>query len=280
MSQFFPLPLIISAILLMLCFVLFPIWQRRNSMNVKAPAYVINLNIHPDRWVHTKMELNRLDVFRVHRITALDTRKWTKVQFQQEKIPKLDLSALQAVSDGFRVHHHELTSGSVGCFMSHVKTWNTIVDHLVAEDDIAFVFEDDIQIPYHSSVMALQSLLHHIITQKEWMRNCDLLLLSRGKQQTALIQRHPTFDNLQISPVQAYFGNWSYAVTKRSARKLLNKVGLIDQQLDWKLSSLAKRKEIIIHGTNLPLFATRNLVSTTQSCQHWNGKEELYTLVE
>lgn len=247
----------------------------------KYRAFVINMDCHMQRWRDTKQQLSLLNMFHIERVAAYDTRRWTVEQLMNLNFKgalDLDVRSLQAISNGYRVDHHELTSGSVGCFMSHVLAWKSFVDSTAADDEIAFIFEDDVRLPPFCNVNMLASTLTQIAHKNQWMTHCDILLLSRGKQQ------HKHFvhqiEDIEVAPVYAYFGNWAYMITKRSAGKLLEKVTVMDQQLDWKLSQLAKQGDINILGTNMPLFTTRNLKSSTQSCQHWNGKDDLYTLID
>ena len=94
---------------------------------VSNKIFVINLDGSKDRWLESQ---NQLDGCEVERVPAVDGAK-------------LEAEALNlCFDDGLnrRQYHKVLTVGEIGCYLSHRKVWQKIVDeHL----DFALVLEDD-----------------------------------------------------------------------------------------------------------------------------------------
>lgn len=253
----------------------------------KIKMYVINLKSHFERYTDTLCSLKGIvDCVEFHRIDAIDTRNMTPNQlwsvFEDEHLMNpVAPPDFAAILRGSRRDHHELSSGSCGCLLTHtMRAWKAFIDDATKnEDDVAIFAEDDLCISYGTwQPFMTASYLKKI--QKEpmrWMQDCDILLLSRGTQQNRPLTRYST-----IVPISRFFGLWAYMLTKKSARKLLFLMQhtCVDRQLDWKLSQFAQEKKIQIKTFTEPLFDVRGLDSTTQNCQRYVGHVELYTLVD
>lgn len=283
------------AIIVIICFVLFTVakescWVSSLFFTKRIPMYIINLQSFRHRYDDTILALKGLSSrITFKRIEALDTRNMTadnlKHIFVEENMGHT-LPDFSAIVRGSRHHHHELSSGSCGCFLSHtMRAWKAFIeDDSQAESDIAIFAEDDICLNHlQRDFYPCQPELTNWYLKRfqkypdQWMQDCDLLLLSRGKQHNIPLSRSAT-----KFPITRFFGLWSYMLSKRSARLLLNLLqnSTIDRQLDWKLAQFAQEGKITIHALNEPLFNTRGLLSTTQSCQEYIGQIELYNLVD
>jgi len=139
-----------------------------------------------------------------------------------------------------RTHHYQLTSGAVGCFLSHYTLAKQLLDDKSA--DYYLILEDDIMV----NEKILSTIEHYLsIVPTDW----DILQLS-------------TLRNINSTVVGEFFepsGFWgmqSYIINKKGAKKLVNEVNnhKIDGQIDAYLSRMKQQNKIKIYITKKRLF--------------------------
>ena len=97
------------------------------STVIIPPIYVLNLDRSTKRW-ETTSELMRDAGLKVHRLPAVDGRQ---------------LSPEELLKESTRLATFLQPRGVIGCFLSHRKFWQKVVD----EDlESAIVFEDDVEL--------------------------------------------------------------------------------------------------------------------------------------
>ena len=94
-------------------------------------TYIINLERATQRWKHIIQRVSATPYYRIHRIPAVEG-----AQLDLDQIP-LDTSTTR------RYFGQPLGRGSIGCYLSHVRAWETfIASHapygLILEDDACF----------------------------------------------------------------------------------------------------------------------------------------------
>lgn len=95
---------------------------------MKYKTFLINLERSPHRLADAKVQLDSLGM-PFERISAVDGTKLTEAEkacFDQDKAKKR--------------YHYDLTWGEIGCYLSHIRCWQRIVDEQL---DYAIVLEDD-----------------------------------------------------------------------------------------------------------------------------------------
>lgn len=98
--------------------------------NPKWAIFVINLQRAPHRWRAVSQRLNALGL-QYQRIDAVDGRQLSQQQLQQL------IDHERARKD----YHSPLSASEVGCYLSHLKAWQAIIEH---DLDFAIVLEDDV----------------------------------------------------------------------------------------------------------------------------------------
>ena len=107
-------------------------------------VYLINLKRRPDRLANFMQYYNASDMVHVPytKFEAIDGG-----ELDIERIPLSDLARAELKeieTTGFRSKHYQLTKGAIGCYLSHVKIWE---DVLQKGHNITLILEDDAKIP-------------------------------------------------------------------------------------------------------------------------------------
>jgi GR25 family glycosyltransferase involved in LPS biosynthesis len=187
---------------------------------------------------------------------------WLEVQrLEAINTSTLDLPALltptalrelrQSQRTGHRTAHYQLTPGSVGCYMSHVRAWKAL---LARGADVGLVFEDDAQ---------LRGDFWAKVTQRapaDW----DVLLLGGDCSCCSRDKVRGT----RYHQVGRFWGMQAYVISANAARKLLagGRLFPIAQQVDSLLSELAADGQLKVYIKE-PQVATQawELLGTSQN---------------
>ena len=109
--------------------------------------FVINLDSSKDRLVSISQRLNELGI-PFERIPAVNGRTLSDQQISQITYPYDHFESKVRFT-------RELTKGEVGCFLSHRKCWERLLE---SEEEWALIMEDDINI----SNMPLEDIISTI----------------------------------------------------------------------------------------------------------------------
>lgn len=212
-----------SIVLFLACFVLLT-HPGRKIKETKFPAfdiYLINLPRASDRLEHFREQLEASDlpsrgVIRFDAVdgASLDIRAMTTDRAYRE--------IRDAETTGFRRKHYQLSRGGVGCYVSHVKVWESV---LKGDKEAALIFEDDTTI--HRDT---RRILHGL----DLPEDLDVLLLGCSCLDCSA--------DKPLRRVHHFFGTHAYVITRRGCRKILEhpSVRPIHKQLDTVLSDLAR----------------------------------------
>lgn len=213
-------------------------------------TFVINLDRAPERWDITEKRL-RKEGFEPERIAAIDGH---------------DISDLDKYASTFpsrMIFGRNLSPTEIGCYMSHAKVWQNIVDHniptaLILEDDAvpvkgckAIVCELDPAL-FNLDILRLHILKEREVISKGWLKQSGL---ERFNQHSLFFQSGPVWSMA------------AYLITRNGARTLLKSTSRIRWPVDClSFSSLFHG---IKHGVCLPLLFSRdnNLNTTMQPRQ-------------
>lgn len=105
---------------------------KRAKRGLKMIRYVVNLDRSTDRWERASRIFKNLNID-IERISAVDGRKMSQLE-------------LQALRPEFKDRHFwlkEMTPGEIGCYLSHIKAWETF---LKTNEKWALIMEDDMEL--------------------------------------------------------------------------------------------------------------------------------------
>ena len=166
--------------------------------------FMVNLERRPDRYERMKYNFDQLGID-YKWVPAMDGRKIT-----EEFLAEAGIKMLPEFSEPY--HGRALTYGEIGCFLSHYRLWQQIVEE---ELDLVLIFEDDIKFePYFISKLEyLTSELFDL--EGSW----DLVFLGRKILHNS---EEPWLEGSeQLVKVDYTYWTLSYLLTLRGAKLLL-----------------------------------------------------------
>ncbi|XP_071980637.1 inactive glycosyltransferase 25 family member 3 isoform X2 [Engystomops pustulosus] len=167
--------------------------------------FLINLLRRPERRERMLRSLYEQEIScRV--LDAVDGRA-----LNSSDIKKLGVNLLPGFYDPFS--GRTLTKGEVGCFLSHYKIWQEIVDRQL---EVTLVFEDDVRFESYFKRKMIRLLNDVRTAELEW----DLIYIGRKQVTTDPEKSVETVRNL----VEADYSYWTlcYMISLQGAQKLLN----------------------------------------------------------
>ena len=165
---------------------------------------MVNLERRPDRYERMKYNFDQLGID-YKWVPAMDGRTIT-----EELLAETGIKMLPEFSEPY--HGRALTYGEIGCFLSHYRLWQQIVEE---ELDLVLIFEDDIKFePYFIS--KLEYLKSELFDLKgSW----DLVFLGRKILHNS---EEPWLEGSeQLVKVDYTYWTLSYLLTLRGAKLLL-----------------------------------------------------------
>jgi GR25 family glycosyltransferase involved in LPS biosynthesis len=215
----------------------------------KIISYVINMKRNPERFASFTRKFFNSDLDSLIRIEAIDGKQITINGVVSDDALK-EIESAERV--GFRLKHYQLTRGAVGCYLSHMKAYQTF---LASENyDIALIFEDDAIVTPHLKKRILSAL-------DALPDNWDLALLGCNCRSCVLA-------NSEWNRVSRFWGLYACAVNRKGAQKILDllmSVKKIYQQLDSQLSDYARENKLAVYCYHDKLVnVNRNFETTIQ----------------
>ena len=193
--------------------------------------YLINLENNTDRlefFIEQYMNSD-LKYKKFNRVNAIDGKT---LNIKEYVSPRAYLELQQIEKNGFRTKHYQLTRGAVGCYLSHMLTYETFIED--NDKDYGLIFEDDVKIDpkfFYKLNKALPSI------PNDW----DILLLSCY---CIKCEKKDVYYN-----TERFWWLNSYVIKRESAKKILDilKNKLIEQQIDSELSDMIIEDKIKIY---------------------------------
>ena len=210
-------------------------------------VYVINLD----------SATARLDNFR-REVAASDLATKSFIRVAGVEGSSLDTASLltkrartelaQAESTGFRLRHYQLSRGAVGCYMSHVKLWKSV---LATDKDVALIFEDDAQ---------LEPSLYRYVRETPMPTDFDIILLGY------VCFKCSRDEGAGFHRVKRFFGLHGYLISAKGIRKILESPRLfpVGKQIDAVLSDMAAKGELTVYASPRKMVEQANELFRTQ----------------
>jgi GR25 family glycosyltransferase involved in LPS biosynthesis len=158
---------------------------------------------------------------------------------------------------GYRTHHHQLTRGAVGCFLSHY----TLYKKLLAdnENDVYLIFEDDAVFGQNVTQLVKNSMQE---APPDW----EIILLGKHRLAGELVNE----GNTSMVKPSGFWGTFGYIVNKRGAAAIVNEVDAekMDGQIDAYMSRMQQQRKLVLYMLRTPIVymdQTLNNKSTIQA---------------
>ena len=217
---------------------------------LKLRLYVINMEKDKERYQKLLKYYNYSD------LTALSLHRYNAVigkTVPPEKWLSNDaLSELQLIEkNGFRTHHHSLTRGGLGCFLSHYNLAKQLLqDNSV---DAYLIFEDDTTMLSSTYDQILKSM-------REAPSDWDMLLFYT-------IRAVGRSENETFNKLKSFWGMNCYILKKSGAKKFVDEVNKtrIDGQVDCYLSRMIQQKKMNIYSTKTHFVSSNSKDTNIQT---------------
>ncbi len=165
-----------------------------------VPIYVINMKCCKDRWLETQNKLNTLNI-NAQRFDATIGRELSEQEIKIWYCPKKNN----------KQYHRDLTSGEIGCYISHMRVWQKIVDEALP---MCVILEDD---------LSIQSSFSRIIEAAEKLQNWDFIKLSDSRNLAFVDTQSLESKFVLGNYLKAPSGAQGYMLSLEGAKKLLRR---------------------------------------------------------
>lgn len=242
---------IIFSILLWKTSVLNIFSQKEGLMLSESPKiFVINMDKDKERYQKLIKHYQNSDLSneRIHRYSAVVGKK-----IAPEKWLTSDaLNELMLIEkNGYRTHHHSITRGGIGCFLSHYYLAKQLT--IDPQHNMYLIFEDDTTIlpnTYQEIQKSLQSAPD----------NWDMLMFYT-------IRAVGHSENKSFHKLKSFWGMNCYLINKQGAKKFVEEVdkNKIDGQVDCYLSKMIQQKKINIYSTKTHYVSSNSTDTNIQT---------------
>jgi len=141
---------------------------------------------------------------------------------------------------GHRTHHYQLSRGGIGCFLSHLKLMQRLVDD--PDDHAYLIMEDDNHFFPNSGELMKRAVQQ---APRDWDILCGICHRVEGNDMSTHFQK-----------VTGFWGLGGYIISRDGAIKLIKEVKSkkMDGQIDAFLSRMAQQNKICIYAAKKPWF--------------------------
>jgi len=222
------------------------------TSSVQPRIFCINLDKDNDRYDNLRRSYYASDMkhIQLERYSAI---LGSTVSIEQWLSPSATNEFYAVKKNGYRTHHYQLTTGAVGCFLSHYYLAKQLLDD--SSVDTYLILEDDVQILPSAYTIMTRELEH---APADW----DLIAFyyhrvigqPAGKPTKNSMSGGATDSNLyRFKHVDGFWGMGTYLLNKKGARKIVDEVeqNKIDGQIDAYLSRMSQQNKIRLYASNI-----------------------------
>ena len=225
--------------------------SRPDSINV----IVINLDRRPDRLSWMQGQLEALN-WPWMRLSATDSRDVDLQATVRRDVITAEAAREVNMPDAHKTFGITLTSGAVGCALSHLRAW----DNAEKSDVPTLVMEDDVELRMaQEGVSSIQALLRRLEdVPSDW----DIVYLGSGQYETetARTDAERRAETRGVRVVAHAYCLYGYVI-RASSVKQMRAVLPLRSQIDGQLQELGLRKYILEPNLVVP---RRDLISNIQ----------------
>ena len=226
--------------------------QTQEGLNneIKLRLYVINMDKDKERYQKLLKHYKNSDltILPINRYEAIVGKKVPPETW----LSKDALTELQLIEkNGFRTHHHSVTRGGLGCFLSHYNLAKQLVNDPSVNGYL--IFEDD--------TTMLPTTYNQILTSlEEAPQDWDMLLFYT-------IRAVGRSENESFNKLKSFWGMNCYILSKQGAKKFVDEVNetKIDGQVDCYLSRMIQQKKMNIYSTKTHFVSSNSTDTNIQT---------------
>jgi glycosyl transferase family 25 len=221
--------------------------QSYRDWNITSiPAVCITMERRTDRWKRFQDQPG-IRGLTLQRFLAVDGKT-----LDVKTDTRITTLAKRNILTKSRRSHEEIDSiGAVGCSLSHIAVWQSMVDK---KQELCLVFEDDAMIPFDFIEQANKCIKESLLQNPtQW----DIWLLGGIWDDTSSIPNEKT-----VMRVGAFMLSHAYVITLRTAKKLVEDAYPIHCHIDGWMSVYSYMNDIRLVGTN-QLHLKQNPKSST-----------------
>tara|TARA_A100001015_G_scaffold99663_1_gene110738 strand:+ start:581 stop:1414 length:834 start_codon:yes stop_codon:yes gene_type:complete len=154
--------------------------------------------------------------------------------------------------NGYRTHHHSLTRGGIGCFLSHYYLAKELLKEK-SNVDAYLIFEDDTRIFPNTYTQIKDSMK---TVPDDW----DIVLFYT-------IRAVGHSENKTFNKIKSFWGMNCYLINKNGAKKFVEEVDNIklDGQVDCYLSRMIQQKKLHVYSTKKQFIACNSTDTNIQT---------------
>ncbi len=225
--------------------------QKEGFLYSDSPKiFIINMDKDKDRYKKIIKHYQNSDLSneRIYRYSAVVGKK---VAPEKWLTPDA-LNILRLIEkNGYRTHHHNITRGGIGCFLSHYNLAKQLAND--QRHNMYLVFEDDTAILPNTYQQIKQSL-------KQAPDNWDLLMFYT-------IRAVGHSENKTFHKLKSFWGTNCYLINKQGAKKFVEEVdkNKIDGQVDCYLSKMIQQDKINIYSTKTHFVSSNSTDTNIQT---------------
>ena len=200
----------------------------------------INLDKNKNKWVSLKASYMKSDLARAN-VPLWRFKAILGKQLDVDTIGLLSPDARRKLQEteknGYRTHHHDLTRGGIGCFLSHWMVYEELIKD-ESDTEAYLVLEDDVVL-----TRDFLKRLRDLRVPDDW----DIILFG-------YIRVNASSASDDLLRVYGFWGTHGYLINRRGAAKCIEafKAEPMDAQIDSKMS-LMTRKDLRVYATKVPL---------------------------
>jgi collagen beta-1,O-galactosyltransferase len=224
--------------------------QEGLTNELKLRLFVINMDKDKERYQKLLKHYKNSDLTRlsINRYEAVVGKKVSPETW----LSKDALTDLQLIEkNGFRTHHHSVTRGGLGCFLSHYNLAKQLMNDQSVEGYL--IFEDDTTMLPSTYNQITESLEN---APKDW----DMLLFYT-------IRAVGRSENENFNKLKSFWGMNCYILSKNGAKKFVKEVDetKIDGQVDCYLSRMIQQKKMNIYSSKTHFVSSNSTDTNIQT---------------
>ena len=174
-------------------------------------AYIITLDRSKERWAYVKPSVDKLG-FPVERISAVDGKALAE-DYVQTNTDQIFYSTFD----------HVPTRGTIGCSLSHIKTWKAFLESIF---EYALIFEDDVSF----DPKALRGAIEQLVNAPEYW---DVNTFSKWGTGTPLAIKSLQNNQKLCVYFTKVLSAAAYLLNRKAACQLLEKALPLKMQVDF-----------------------------------------------